>query len=196
MGLLGRESRVRKEINEMTKEQKLLYSSLDEYWQKIVDSLVQSLYDVGRVASGATAQSIGQGNVNPVTLSTNGFNVAIAMPDYYEFIDEGVSGAVNNKGISRFKYTNKRPPLAAIRKFMLNRGINAPKRSNTNSGKRRDAESIRNGIAYAIAYKIWRDGLKPTNFYSNVINDKQILDFEEKLLQQFEGYVVSVVRVE
>ena len=196
MGLYGREDRTRKEIDEMTKEQKLLYGSLDNYWQTIVDSLVQSLYDVGRVASGATAQSIGQGNTKPVTLTASGFNISVAMPDYYEYIDEGVSGSKNNKGISRFKYTDKRPPISAIRKFMLNRGINSPKRSNTTSGKRRDAESIRNGIAYAIAYKIFTDGQKPTNFYSNVINDKQLLDFEAKLLEQFSDYVVSIVRVD
>jgi hypothetical protein len=38
--------------------------------------------------------------------------------------------------------------------------------------------------------------LEASNFYSNVINDKQLLDFEAKLLEQFSGYVVSIVRVD
>ena len=180
----------------MNAAQSKLLGSLDSYWQTIVDDLVQSLYDVGRVASGVTAQNIGALNTDPVKLSAKGFNITITMPDYYEFLDEGVSGAKFNKGISRFRYTDKMPPIKAIRKFMLNRGINSPKRSNTTSGKRRDAESIRNGIAFAIARSIWAKGLKKTNFYSDVINDAKIKQFETQLLEQFGDYIVSIVRIE
>jgi len=172
-----------------------LLASLDSYWQTIVDDLVQSLYDVGRVASGATAQSIGALNTDPVKLSTKGFNITIAMPDYYEFLDEGVSGAKYNKGISRFKYTDKMPPIKAIRRFMLNRGINAAKRSNTTSGKRRDAEAIRNGIAFAIARSIYEKGLKKTNFYSNVINDDKLQQFEARLLDEFSDSIINIIRI-
>ena len=85
-------------------QDKRLIGMLNQYWQKIVDDLIKSLYDVGRVASGATAQSIADGNANPITITSNGFRIQIAMPDYYQFIDEGVSGAKKNTGISRFKY--------------------------------------------------------------------------------------------
>lgn len=172
-----------------------LYDSLLDYWQKIVDDLVQSLYDVGRVASGATAQSIGDLNTNLINITAQGFRVTISMPPYYEFIDEGVSGAKRNTGISRFRYKDKIPPISAIRKFMLNRGIN-PTPKNTKSGKKRDAEDIRNSIAYAIAYKIWSDGLQPTNFYSRVINDPQLQEFETRLLEQFSNFVIDIVRLE
>ena len=172
-----------------------LFDSLLEYWQKIVDDLVQSLYDVGRVASGATAQSIGSLNDNLVSITTQGFQVTISMPPYYEFIDEGVSGAKRNTGISRFKYKDKKPPISAIRKFMLNRGIN-PTPKNTRAGKQRDAEAVRNGVAYAIAHKIWRDGLEPTNFYSKVINDPQLQEFERRLLEQYSDFILDVIRIE
>tara|TARA_R110000782_G_scaffold80857_2_gene160024 strand:+ start:919 stop:1461 length:543 start_codon:yes stop_codon:yes gene_type:complete len=180
----------------MTKEQDMLFDHLLEYWQMTVDKFRDELARIYPMSSDRTASAIGAANQNPVTLNTNGFKVEVSMPDYYEYMDEGVSGAKNNKGISRFKYTNKLPPKKAILQFMDNRGISGKSKSNTTSGKRRDAESIRNGIAYAIAYKIWRDGQKPTNFYSNVINDKQLLDFEAKLLEQFSDYVVSIVRVD
>ena len=180
----------------MSELQDRLLANLDSYWQKIVDDLVKSLYDVGRVASGVTAQNIGALNSDPIKLTASGFSVIIAMPDYYQFLDEGVSGAQFNKGISRFKYTNKMPPIKAIRKFMLNRGINSPKRSNTKSGKRRDAESIRNGIAFAIARSIWSKGLKKTNFYSNVINDKQLEVFERKLLEQYGEFILEIIRID
>jgi hypothetical protein len=177
-------------------QDKRLIAMINQYWQKIVDELVQSLYDVGRVASGATAQSIGALNTKPVTITARGFKIQIAMPPYYQFIDEGVSGAKNNTGISRFKYTNKMPPISAIRKFMLNRGITEPRGKNTKSGKRRDAEQIRNSIAFAIAYSIWKNGLDKTDFYSSVINDKEILAFEAKLLEQYRKYVIDIIKVE
>jgi len=177
-------------------QDKRLIGMLNQYWQKIVDDLVKSLYDVGRVASGATAQSIADGNTNPITITSNGFRIQIAMPDYYQYIDEGVSGAKNNTGISRFKYTSKMPPISAIRKFMLNRGIDPAKESNTTSGKRRDDEAIRNGLAYVIARSIFENGVKPTNFYSNVINDKKLLDFESKLLDQYRKYIIDIIKVE
>ena len=80
----------------MTEQQSKLYNSLTDYWQTIVDDLVQSLIDVGRYASGNTAQSIGAMNTKPITLTSTGFKVQISMPDYYQYIDEGVSVAKNN----------------------------------------------------------------------------------------------------
>ena len=184
-----------------------LYTNLDKYWQKVVDDLVQSLKDVGRYASGNTAQAIGDGNAQPVVVTASGFKITIVMPNYYEFLDEGVSGAKNNTGISRFSFKDKGkgkngrgqkgiPPIKAIRRFMLNRGINAPRTSNTKSGKRQDAEKVRNGIAYAIAYKVWRDGTKRTDFYTNVINDKKLLAFEQMLLTQYSDYVLEIIRAD
>jgi len=174
-----------------------LFDSLLEYWQKIVDDLVQSLYDVGRVASNVTAQQIGaaEEGASLVEITTSGFRVRIGMPPYYQFIDEGVSGAKRNTGISRFKYKDKKPPVSAMLKFMKNRRIN-PTPKNTKAGKQRDAQAIRNGVAYAIAHKIWRDGLEPTNFYSKVINDPQLQEFERRLLEQYSDFILDIIRIE
>jgi hypothetical protein len=188
----------------MTDQQNELYDSLTDYWQKIVDDLVKSLYDVGRVASGATAQSIGALNPMPITLTSTGFKVQISMPKYYQFIDEGVSGTKNNTNISRFKYKTKLPNISAIRKFMVNRGINdfsdikskrGYKPKNTTSGKRRDAEEIRKSIAYVIARSIFENGVEPTNFYSNVINDQELIEFERQLFVEYRKYIVGLIKI-
>ena len=189
----------------MTEQQSKLYNSLTDYWQTIVDDLVQSLIDVGRYASGNTAQSIGAMNTKPITLTSTGFKVQISMPDYYQYIDEGVSGAKNNTGISRFKYTDKMPPISAIRNFMRNRAINkfsdikskrGYKPKNTTSGKRRDEEEIRNSIAFVIARSIYENGTEKTNFYTNVINDQKILDFEKRLLDQYAAYIIGIIKID
>lgn len=176
---------------------KELYDNLDKYWQQVVDELVQSLKDVGRYASGVTAQSIGENNVNPVAITSNGFKIVLGMPEYFEFIDEGVSGAKNNTNRSRFKYTDKMPPIKAIRRFMINRGIvpknftNIKNRSGTKAQKAQSIEQALNGLAFAIARKIYENGVEKTNFYSNVVNDTKLLDFETRLLDFYSKFIID-----
>jgi len=98
---------------------------------------------------------------------------------------------MDNRGITKLK-PKKKKPKEAEKAGRLKRK-NRPK--NTRSGQKRDADSIRNGIAFAIAKSIFNKGLKPSRFYTNVINDQQQIDFEKKLLEQFDGYVLSVVKI-
>jgi len=200
----------------MNKAQSDLFDSLLDYWQKVVNELTDSLENEYKMSSGLTAQRIGELNSQPVELTSQGFKVTISMPPYYQFMDEGVSGAKFNKNISRFKYKDKGkgkggrgqkgiPNIGAILNFMDNRGIKSfdditPKRAfnarNTKSGKKRDAQEIRRNVAFAIAYNIWKYGQEPTNFYSNVINDEQIVKLERKLLAQYQQYVIDIIRID
>ena len=177
---------------------------LASYWQKIVSDLVSQLEKAYPFSEGSTARAIGEDNANLIQITSQGYLITITMPDYYQFLDEGVSGAKRNTGISRFKYTNKMPPISAIRRFMLNRGINTfedikskrgyrPK--NTRAGKNRDAEEIRKSIAFVIARSIFENGLEPTNFYSSVINDNEIIEFEKKILVQYRKYILSMIDI-
>ena len=79
---------------------------------------------------------------------------------------------------------------------MRNRAIDPEKTSNTKSGKRRDDEDIRNSIAFVIARSIYENGLKKTNFYTNVINDQKILDFEKRLLDQYAAYIIGIIKID
>jgi len=200
----------------MTKEQELLFDYLLVYWQKLIDAFGEELKNAYPMSSNATAASIDEGNMTPISITSNGYRVTIAMPPHYQFLDEGVSRAKNNTGRSRFSFKDKGkgangrgqkgiPPITVIRKFMLNRGINSwediksknPGRTykNTRAGKKQSAEEIRQSIGYVIAYAIWRDGTEGSKFYTNVINDKSILAFEEKLKARFANYVIDVVKI-
>jgi len=187
-----------------SKERKAFDNILASYWQKIVDELTQNIKDAYPFSQGGTAAAIGENKANLIQITSQGYLITITMPDYYQFLDEGVSGAKRNTGISRFKYTNKMPPISAIRRFMLNRGINTfedikskrgyrPK--NTRAGKNRDAEEIRKSIAFVIARSIFENGLEPTNFYSSVINDNEIIEFEKKILVQYRKYILSMIDI-
>jgi hypothetical protein len=185
-----------------------LYDTLDDFWKQVVNDLIQSLKDVDRYASGNTAQSIGEFNTKPVEIVSNGFKITLGMFPYYEFMDEGVSGAKNNKGISRFSYKDKGkgrggrgqrgiPPIKPIRDFMFNRTIataNLEKLKRGNRAQRQqNIEDAQNSIAFAISYKIWRDGLKPTNFYSNVVNDALIDKFAQQILNKYSDLVFDII---
>ena len=197
------------------KERKAFENILASYWQKIVDELMQNIKDAYPFSQGGTAAAIGENKGNLIQITSQGYLVTITMPSYYQFLDEGVSGAIKNKNISRFKYKDGGkgrggkgqrgvPNLGAIRRFMLNRGINTfedikSKRGfkgrNTRSGKKRDAEEIRQNVAYVIAYSIWKNGQEPTNFYSSVINDQEILEFEKRILVQYKKYILSITDI-
>lgn len=181
-----------------------IYENLTGFWQKVIDDLVQSLKDVNRYASGVTAQSIGAFNAKPVTVISEGFEITIAMPSYYIFLDEGVSGAVNNKGISRFKYkkplsSKTRPPISAIRLFMQNRTIVGEdfRKARSSKGKNRQSniDNALNKVAYAIAYKIWRDGLPKTNFFSDVVNEKLLTKFENEIANDYSQLIIDSIKL-
>lgn len=178
-----------------------LYNELDEYWMSVVNELKVSLKDSGRYASGNTAQAIGEYNTKPVTIVNGQMKITLVMPSHYIYIDRGVNGALSSSGalpldngkVMSYKKGGKMPPITAIRKFMLNRGIDKVRGSNTKAGKTRDAEAVLNSIAFLIARSIWAKGLKPTSFYTNVVNDKKLLEFENRLVDQYRKYIISIV---
>ena len=151
---------------------------------------------------------IGGMNKYPVTLISQGFEITIALPYYWDFMDSGVSGAKKNTGISKYKFKDKGkgkngkgqrgvPNIKAIRLFMINRGIvgkNYTKiRDMPRSEKRQRAiDEELNRVAYAIAYKIWRDGLLPTNWVSDVLNDNLLRRFEEQILNEYGRLIIEI----
>jgi len=202
----------------MRKLQSKLFDSLMLYWQTVVNELREKLEDAYPMSSGATASAIGTMNERPIQITSRGFKVSISMPEYYEFLDQGVHGKTSsyskNSG-SPFSYTKKMPPIDAIRKFMLNRGISKQRprkkrklskksasvkrksrKSNTRAGRKQDNESVLNSIAFAIAKSIFNKGLEATNFYSDVINDPELIKFEARLLTEFSEFITEIVRVE
>ena len=98
-----------------------LFNSLLKYWQTIINGMVNELEDAYPLSSGATASQIGTLNDKPITITSQGFKVTISMPDYYQFLDEGVKGAkstYSKSSSSPFAYTDKMPPVDAILKFV------------------------------------------------------------------------------
>jgi len=202
----------------MTELQTKLLGSLDAYWQTIVDKLVDDLYKAYPGSSGDTRLAIGAMNGDPISLTTSGFKVLVAMPDYYEFMDKGVKGTkstYSESADSPFAYKKKYPNIGAIREWMNKNSITqlkqgnksatkkprastlkrSSRKSNTKSGKKDELESRLRLIAFLIARSIFEKGLKASNFYSNVINDKELIEFEQRLLDDFGDFITSIVKI-
>lgn len=184
-----------------------LQRDLVGYWNQVVIDLTKSLTNAYPGSSGRTRQSIGSLNAMPVELSVDGVFIRIWMPPYYDFMDKGVRGARNKAINSPYSYKDKgrgpkggqkgMPPISAMRRFMLNRGIvgqNYRKiRSTKNKNTRKKAvDNELNKIAYAIAYKIWKNGLRGTKWYSRVINDARVRQFEEFVTDKYGQLVLEV----
>ena len=65
-----------------------IYDSLNGFWQKVIDDLVQSFKDnYGNFPRSVTRQEIGGMNVTPVKVQAEGFEITVAMPYYWQFMD-------------------------------------------------------------------------------------------------------------
>lgn len=164
-----------------------LSSRIAPFWQDVIEQIKDNLISSGKNSSGNTLQSI---EAPRIVVGENTYNIKLVMPSYYAFLDEGVKGV---KGLRRssgkFGFTNKMPPITAMREFMRNRGIVGT----TKRGQRRtqSANQKLNSIAFAIARSIYNKGIEQTDFYSNVVNNDLIDDFADKILNEI-GRVVII----
>ena len=87
----------------------------------------------------------------------NSFSMDFFMEDYGHFQDKGVSGIVK-KYDTPYNYTTKMPPIRSLDKWIVRRGI-APRGKN---GK----FVSRQGLKFAIARSIFKNGIKPSLFFT------------------------------
>jgi len=136
----------------------------DELVNQLVYSLGLNGIDDGQLANSVRYE---------VTKNGNGLSFKLFFEDYGVFQDEGVRGAggvrkstskfgkgrrgqiwKQNAPSSRFKYTNKKPPIKAIETWANSKGLNK----------------------YAVRESIFRQGLKPTHWFTRIIDENP---FEE-----------------
>jgi hypothetical protein len=87
----------------------------------------------------------------------NSFHMEFTMEDYGLYQDKGVSG-IKKKYNTPYSYKSKMPPTKAFDKWIVRKGI-APRDA---SGK----FSKRKSLSFLIARSIYRNGIKPTMFFT------------------------------
>ena len=129
---------------------------------------------------GVTPKSLEGSILFDVSFQNNIYSFELTMEDYGTYLDEGVQGAggkrksgdragsffTNKGGNSRFKYTNKKPPL---------------NQSAVNGSSLRQYSAANGMNMYALRESIFRQGIKPTHFYSDIVNQSLLDELTTKL---------------
>ena len=176
-----------------------------KYRADLIQDLRESLINANRDQPGDLLQSID----GSVEVEANNISFEIRMNDYWVFVDEGVDGTVTSQG-SQYKYkkAGKRIPLDAMKKFIAARGlspamsISRQRKVEKIAGKGKLSKKIKKAVkqinkknaldsfAFAIGANIKKRGLRPTHFFTNVINeslkDKLTKEISEALKKDIE----------
>lgn len=153
--------------------------------QETIDALTQSLEKVNRVSTGQLSQSI------KVDLPVNDGELSfiLSMDDYWKFVDEGVNGTQKKVG-SKFSFKKKNLKQLAVLEFIANRGISANniatqyKNSKGEVVRRKkplSGDKARKTLAFLMGRSMALKGIKPTNFYTDVINNEWKADFTKRV---------------
>ena len=141
----------------------------------VIEELQKNLDQDNKNASSVLRQSI--------VMSVGDSEVSISMEDYWKFVDKGVQGNGKGKSGKRlkgigspYKYTNKMPPVSALKKYIMNKGISIKGYSDKKRSLRKNIRSKPNNpidnAAFLMARSIQQYGVDGSQFYSDVVNAK------------------------
>jgi hypothetical protein len=143
-------------------------------------------------STGVLRQSI---NVDIIKVE-DGIRYQIKMDSYGKFLDKGVNGRLKKFG-APYSFKKQNIPQAAAREFIAAKGITKWKNksgkvvldANKISVKTGQSKSVKRAntfktIAWLAGRAIANYGIKPTNFYSDVIDDKWIADLKDNIGKQ------------
>ena len=148
-------------------EPKTLNDVMFKYKSVITDELEQSLDNVNRVASGKLRQSI---RVD-IDEEEEKISLSLYMDDYWKFVDKGVDGTQVKHG-SPYKFTKKNVDNDAMLSFMKFRGITGKAAKTIKPRKEPIPQSkLNEQTAFLIGRSVAKKGLKPTDFFTDVINE-------------------------
>jgi len=163
------------------------YALVKKWLQGVITLAKQNLAKSKAIASDSLAASI---KFEPIALTDTSFVVAIVANDYWKFVDLGVKGAKSSGRApnSPFSYKDKkpiwkyRPPVRKIQEWIAFKGI---------AVQGRDKIAGNRALASIISNKIWREGLRATNFMSNAVTEDMVAVLTENIAEVL-GKSISV----
>jgi hypothetical protein len=162
-----------------------LKAALLEFRDKVVIDARRELKAQNKISSGKLFNSIQGG---PVKTSKNSIEFSIEMEDYGTFVDKGVNG-IRSAYATPYSYKDKMPPPSKLDKWIVRKGI-APR---DEKGKFIDRKSLQ----FLIARSIYRNGLKPTLFFTKPFEKhytKFELDIDRELFKDADDMMRFVIK--
>jgi len=157
----------------------MTYKNLKEALAEVRDLIVKESKEnliAANKGGGALENSI---KGTPVSESGSSLMFQILMEDYATFVDKGVSGT-KTKYDTPYSYTDKMPPPSALDKWTVRKGI-APR---DDKGRFMPRKTLQ----FLIARSIYRDGIKPSLFYTEPYH-KYLKNISKRLEK---SYIVDV----
>lgn len=130
---------------------------LERFRDYVVSQSRRNLSRLHKNSSKRLYQSI-QGNVKAMP---NSISIEFSMENYGVFQDAGVSGT-KKKYNTPYSYKSKMPPAKVFDKWLVRKGI-APRKN----GK----FASRKSLAFLIARSVFRNGIKPSLFFTKPFED-------------------------
>ena len=156
-------------------------ATLDQWNNETIELLQKSLDEK---ASTGTSQALRQSIVpQAIEHTESGMTVEIVMEDYYKFIDEGVQGVGGEKkGGGIFEQVAPNSPFSY-------------KIGNKPSVKHFELWAQVKGLSpFAVRESVFRKGITPNHFYSDVITPKWIDTLRERLEVAGAGTVEIIIK--
>lgn len=122
-----------------------------------------------------------------VNIKKDEYSVNFEMNYYGAFQDEGVSGK-KKKYNTRFSYKSKMPPASKLDKWIVRKGI-APR-------DKKGKFISRKSLQFLIARGIYKNGIKPSLFFTKPYNDglKRLpVEVQNAYGEDVEKYVVEMI---
>ena len=149
-----------------------------KYLSEIVEDLEQKLIDADKDQPGLLLQSIGDNST--VKQEGSKITLSIGMEDYWKFVDEG-----RRRGA-------KQPPPDAMLEFISARGLRLKKV--VKKGSKRVGKGVKRisrdkevkQLAFLIGRGIKKHGIKPTHFFTDVVNNELTNRLTKELSEAFQ----------
>lgn len=136
-----------------------------KYRASIIESLRQNLIQLDKDQPGKLLQSIDI----KITKNSSSLVFTLRMEDYWKYVDEG-----RRKGA-------RMPPINALLEFIKVRGIKPNAKIIKGKKKQVNRDKALKQVAFAIGKTISKKGIKPTYFFSDVINEDLYLEMKTDL---------------
>jgi len=148
---------------------------LIKYATLIADDASENLNRINKYGSDSNASGRLQKSitVSPVKFAGGVYSIEISLLEYYKWVNEG-------------RPRGKRPPISAIKQWIIQKQLRLDDGGVTKNGYKRDGTliskskkkvqlgkskvNILDAVAYKIAARIGARGTEPTNFWSDAIN--------------------------
>jgi hypothetical protein len=180
----------------------------------LLKDLQENLVKSDSMATGNLYQSI---SFEPLHITKTGIMFELIMDSYYKYVDKGVKGRDNSSKApnSPYQYKDKSPPIAPIKEWLRTKGYkpkeefitkSQQKRLTELSGIKRKKSLLRNKLkkqtmdeimtsfAIATALNIQKNGLKATNFYSDVVNEERFNKFRKEIAEAFKQDIIISIK--